>query len=109
MEWTRVKLEVFVPEEYVDEVRQALAQEGAGVIGSYTQCSSAYPVHGTWQPGQGARPFEGVVGELQRGKEWKLEMVCEASLAGKAVAAVQKVHPYEEPVIYVLPLLDNLL
>ncbi len=108
MELTRVKLEVFVPEEYLDRVREALVGVGAGCVGAYAECSSAYPVMGTWLPKAKAQPFEGSVGQLERGSEWKLEMVCPADLAGIAVRTAKDVHPYEEPVVYVIPLLDNL-
>jgi len=34
----QVKLEIFVPQGHVSQVREALAQIGAGVIGNYDHC-----------------------------------------------------------------------
>lgn len=106
MEFTRVKLEIYVPEEALDSIREALNMLGACHIGRYDSCSSVVQVAGTWRPLPGAQPYDGAVGELSRGTECKLEVVCPLNLATEAVEKVRQLHPYEEPVIHVLPLLD---
>ena len=44
-------------------------------------------------------------GEVSREPEVKVEVTCRRDRAAETVAAVKRVHPYEEPVINVIPLL----
>ena len=97
------KLTVFVPVGYEDRVRQALAAEGAGVIGRYTHCTFAARGQGTYLPLEGARPFRGQVGALSRAAESRLEMLAPASRLTAAIARLHAVHPYEEPAYDVYP------
>ena len=106
MEFTRVKLEIYAPEECLDPLREALNRLGACHVGGYDQCTSVVQVTGTWRPLAGARPYDGEVGTLSHGAECKLEAVCPRGLAAEAVETARRLHPYEEPVIHVLPLLD---
>ena len=101
-----VKLVIYTPPEALDAIREALNQLGACRAGRYDLVTSYAPVCGTWRPLPGAQPYQGAVGELCRGEEYRLEARCPAGLAAEAVKAVRAVHPYEEPVIDVLPLLD---
>jgi hypothetical protein len=105
VEYAFVKIEVYCPPEAVTSVRDALNEAGAGHIGSYDHCASAVEVVGWWRPLEGARPYEGSVGEISEAREIKLEMRCPASQVAAAVAAIRRVHPYEEPVMNIIPLL----
>ena len=40
-------------------------------------------------------------------KEEKLEVVCNIKLVKKVITALREVHPYEEPAIDIIPLLDE--
>ena len=104
LEFSRVKLEIYVPEAYLGRLREALNELGACHIGKYDCCSSVAAVTGTWRPLPGAEPYDGTVGELCQGAECKMEAVCPRELAAQAVEAVRQLHPYEEPVINVIPL-----
>lgn len=106
LEFSRVKLEIYVPEESLGCLREALNDLGACHIGKYDCCSSVIAVKGTWRPLPGAGPYDGTVGELCQGAECKMEVVCPWELAAKALETIRRLHPYEEPVIHVLPLLD---
>lgn len=106
MEITRVKLEIYAPESCVDLMRDALNALGACHIGNYDCCTSVSRVAGAWRPLPGSDPFDGEVGVLCRGEECKIEVVCPAELAVRAVETVKRLHPYEEPVVHVLPLWD---
>lgn len=106
MEVTRVKLEIYAPESCVDSIRDALNALGACHIGKYDCCTSVSRVAGAWRPLPGADPFDGEVGVLSRGEECKIEAVCPAALAVRAVEEIKRLHPYEEPVVHVLPLWD---
>ena len=97
------KLVVFVPEENADALADALSEAGAGVIGEYTRCTFRTPGTGTFLGGEGADPYLGKKGELERVEEIRLEAVVPAHLAGRAAAAASAAHPYEEVALDVYP------
>jgi hypothetical protein len=101
----RVKIEVYLPREFVIPVRDALHAVGAGRVGQYDHCVSVTEVSGYWRPLDGAHPYAGARGEISAGMECKLEVLCPAPLALDAVRAIRRVHPYEEPIVNVIPLL----
>ncbi|WP_446897280.1 cytochrome C biogenesis protein [Clostridium sp. LBM24168] len=100
------KIETFIPEEYVDRLRESLNAVGAlSIGGNYDSCISVSKVTGYWRPLEGANPFEGEIGKVSMEEECKVEFCCKSDLAKKAVETIKRVHPYEEPVINILPLL----
>jgi hypothetical protein len=104
----QVKLEIFVPQGHVSQVREALAQIGAGVIGNYDHCMATTQVTGSFRPLEGANPFEGKIGKLSTVTEYKIEVNCQRELVKQAIQAVKNVHPYEEPLINIIPLANHL-
>ena len=98
------KLVVFVPEDALDAVRDALFTAGAGRIGDYERCSWYTEGTGTFRALPGASPTIGDVGEEERVPELRLETVFPAERHDEVVAALRTAHPYEEPAfdIYVL-------
>lgn len=107
MDTKRVKLEIFIPAENVDDLRQTLADAGAGIIGNYDHCCSVTPVKGYWRPLEGANPYDGTVGEVSEGHESKVEVNCPHAILPRVLRAIREVHPYEEPLINIIPLLDE--
>ena len=98
------KLEIFLPESHLQPLQKVLQQVGAGCIGNYDSCLSYSRVTGCWRPLEGAKPYIGNVGEVCTEPELKVEVACRADRLEETLAAIRAVHPYEEPVIYVLPL-----
>jgi len=98
------KLEIFVPEENLGQIEAALWAVDAGHIGKYDRCLSYSRVKSTWRPLTGSAPFLGKEGELCRAEEIKVEVTCLVEKAAETVAALKAAHPYEEPVINVIPL-----
>jgi hypothetical protein len=98
------KLEIFIPAEYVDELLETLASAHAGEIGNYDHCTSITQVQGTYRPLEGAQPAVGEVGKLFWGSEYKVEVNCREDTLIEVIQAVRNMHPYEEPVINVVPL-----
>jgi hypothetical protein len=98
------KLVVFVPEDALDAVRDALFTAGAGRIGDYERCSWYTEGTGTFRALPGASPTIGDVGEEERVPELRLETVFPAERHDEVVAALRNAHPYEEPAfdIYML-------
>lgn len=103
----QLKLVTFLPEAYVDEVRNALAAAGAGVIGDYTHCSFQTEGMGTFVPGAHTNPFSGEKNRLNREPEIRLEMVTDSWHLGRVLEALQKSHPYEEPAFDFIPLANS--
>lgn len=98
------KLEIFIPTENVDELLETLAATHAGEIGKYDHCTSITQMQGTYRPLEGAKPAVGEVGELFWGGECKVEVNCREQTLMETIQAVRNMHPYEEPVINVIPL-----
>jgi len=98
------KLEIFIPASHLPVLREALRQADAGHIGCYDSCLSCSPVTSSWRPLPGSHPYDGAENVLRTAPEVKVEVVCPAASAERTVAAVRAVHPYEVPVINVIPL-----
>ncbi|MCI0608729.1 MAG: cytochrome C biogenesis protein [Anaerolineae bacterium] len=106
--FTYVKLEIFVPQEHALKIRDELAKIGVGVIGNYDHCVALTPVRGFFRPMQGANPFEGEVGNISEVAEYKLEVNCKRELVKEAIKVIRSFHPYEEPLINIIPLANYL-
>ncbi|MCA1899267.1 MAG: divalent cation tolerance protein CutA [Chloroflexi bacterium] len=106
--FTDVKLEIFVPQEYALKIRDELAKIGVGRIGNYDHCVALIPARGFFRPLPGSNPFSGEENKITETAEYKLEVNCRRELAEEAVKVVKKNHPYEEPLINVIPLANHL-
>lgn len=107
MELNNFKIETFIPEEYLKELRKSLNDISAlNIGGNYDNCMAVSKVTGYWRPLQGANPFEGEVGEICEAEECKVEFCCKREVLKEAVKTIKKVHPYEVPVINVIPILS---
>lgn len=102
-----VKLVVFVPVGHEEAVRTALAGAGAGHIGNYSHCTFQTPGTGTFLPLAGTKPFIGEQGKLESVQEIRLETILPESRVRRAVAAMQKAHPYEEVAYDLYPLANR--
>jgi hypothetical protein len=101
-----VKLVVFVPEAGSERLRKALGEAGAGYIGKYSFCSWSVSGTGRFRPEEGAVPHIGTAGELETVAEERIEVTCRRELAREIAQVVRSVHPYEEVVIDLYPMLD---
>lgn len=103
----RHKVVVHTPLSHADIVRQAIGEAGGGQVGNYSFCSFSVRGIGRFKPGIGAVPHVGTVGQLESVEEECIEVVNDATLTDAIIAAIRKVHPYEEPAIEVYRL-ENL-
>lgn len=101
-----VKLVVFVPEVNADEVRDALGKAGAGKIGEYSFCSYSIKGVGRFKPSENANPHIGSAGQLEAVDEERIEVACEKRQVSDIIKVIKNVHPYEEVVIDVYPMLS---
>lgn len=95
---------VFVPGPDAETVRSALFAAGAGQIGDYSQGSWSVAGTGQFLPHDGASPAIGVIGEVERVSEHRVEVIAPARLRAAVLEALRAAHPYEEPAFDVLSL-----
>jgi hypothetical protein len=103
-----VKLEIYIPETSIKHLQEVLHQVHAGHIGNYDHCLSITNVRGYWRPLEGANPFQGHIGDITEGTECKVEVRCQRDFVSDALKAIRRIHPYEEPLINVIPLVNEL-
>jgi len=92
----KYKLVVYVPQDHLEKVRLAICNAGAGKIGKYDQCAFMSSGIGTYRPLEGAKPFKGEVGKIERAGEARLEVTIEKDKLKAVIEAMKKAHPYEE-------------
>lgn len=102
-----VKIIVTVPVENSKEVRDAICSAGAGAIGNYSYCTNTISSIGTFIPNENANPYIGESNKLEVVKEDRIEVICEIEKAKHVVSELRKVHPYEEPAIDIIPLINE--
>jgi len=95
---------VYVPQSHADIVREVMGKMGAGTIGNYSHCTFSTKGVGRFKPLSGANPTEGKIGEIAEVVEEKIETVCLRENLETVLAAVEDVHPYEEPAIDIYPI-----
>ena len=106
MQFKYIKLEIFIPETHFRLLQKALQEVDAGHIGNYDSCLSYSNVIGTWRPLEGTKPYIGQQNEISEEPELKVEVTIKAENLSKTISAIKSVHPYEEPVINAIPLLE---
>lgn len=95
----RMKIVTFVPSPQIDQVRKAMAGEGAGRIGDYRLCSFSVSGQGTFQGSARTQPTVGKAGRFETVQEFRLEMVVPKGELPAVLAALRQAHPYEQPAI----------
>jgi dinuclear metal center YbgI/SA1388 family protein len=101
-----LKLVVYIPEDHIDKVSEAVFLAGAGVIGNYDMCSFSSNGFGSFRGGERANPFVGEKGKIHLEKEIKFETILLSHLKDAVIKAMINAHPYEE-VAYDLCALEN--
>jgi dinuclear metal center YbgI/SA1388 family protein len=90
------KIVVFVPDENLHDVQNAMWQAGAGQIGNYDCASFRARGAGTFRPSENANPHSGEIGKLEQADEWRLEVIAPRTGSTPIIAAMKAAHPYEE-------------
>lgn len=91
-----LKIEFYVPEQQLQQVKQAMFDAGAGRVGDYDCCAWQTLGQGQYRPGADSKPFKGERGKLETLSEYKVEMVCAPEFIEAAITALKASHPYEE-------------
>ena len=92
-----LKLVTFVPADFIQQVRNALFEAGAGSIGNYDNCSYMSDGRGTFRANEKANPFVGEIQIEHTESEIRLEVIFPEYLKVKITNALLRSHPYEEP------------
>lgn len=103
----KVKIFVTIPLENVEDVRIAMCEAGAGVIGNYSYCSTSVKGVGTFLPNGKSNPHIGERNKLEYVEEEKLEVICDVEKVKQVITKLREAHPYEEPSIDIVPLIDE--
>jgi dinuclear metal center YbgI/SA1388 family protein len=100
------KLEVYVPIDSAEKLKDALFDAGAGNIGFYDECSFTIKGDGTFRPLEGSDPVTGTQNERENADEVLLSVIFEDYKKHQILFAMKQNHPYEE-VAYQLITLEN--
>lgn len=98
------KIVVYVPENNLDDVANAMFNQGAGIIGEYNQCSFRTDGIGTFKGSQNSNPFIGQKENFEKVNEVRLEILVDSWKLNKVINAMLNSHPYEEPAFDIYPL-----
>lgn len=100
------KLFVFVPENAVETVKEAIFNAGGGDIANYSECSFATNGTGTFKGNENSNPAIGAPMIRSTITEVKIEVILPNYLQNYVVAKMIEAHPYEE-VAYDIVALNN--
>lgn len=103
----KVQILVTVPEDYAQEIRDAICGAGAGIMGNYTYCSMTMKCTGRFKPSNNANPFIGKANKCEVVNEERIEVICDINIVKNVIKRIREVHPYEEPGIDIIPLISE--
>lgn len=100
-----LQLVVYVPETHTERVKEACFRAGAGRYKNYDCCSFECSGTGQFRALEGADPFTGSVGIIEKVSETRVEMICEEGLRDIVTSALREAHPYEEPAFHFISII----
>ncbi len=92
-----IKLEIYIPESHIEEVKTAMFAAGAGKIGHYDSCCWQTLGNSQFKPCENSNPYIGKKNEIEYVTEFKVELVCEDDCIEEVIKALKQSHPYEIP------------
>lgn len=101
------KIEIYVPEKYIIPLRDGLNKVKACRVGDYDNVMSITNVRGYWRPLESSTPFNGDKNEINEGTECKVEIRCKREYVKEALDVIKRIHPYEEPLVNIIPLANS--
>jgi len=100
---TVYKVVFFVPEDYKEQVKQAVFDKGAGCYQNYDSCAWETLGTGQFKPLSGSEPFIGKQDIVEHVAEYRVEMLCDEQYIKAVLKALIAAHPYETPAYEVWP------
>lgn len=98
------KLIVYSPENEVDIIKKVMFENGAGIIGEYSECSYTSTGIGSFKPSESAKPSIGSANVTEKLVEVKIEVLVDTFKAEAILNGVKKVHSYEEVAYEIVPI-----
>ena len=95
------QISFYVPEEQCEQVKKAMFDAGAGILGNYQECSWQTQGQGQFKSLEGSQPFLGKQGRLETVVEYKVEMLCTKENIKPVIQALKSSHPYEVPAYFI--------
>ncbi|REJ07955.1 cytochrome C biogenesis protein [Halobacillus trueperi] len=105
MNFSYVKFEVLLPEEYIVPLRDQLNKNRVLTVGEYDHVVSYTETKGYWRPLESSDPYSGEKNKVAFGLECKMEFKSPYKRIEEIRNIIKSIHPYEEPVINVVPLI----
>ncbi|MCG6201284.1 NGG1p interacting factor NIF3 [Psychromonas antarctica] len=96
------QLVFYVPVSHLEMVKSAVFKAGAGSMGDYESCAWQCLGTGQFRPLAASTPFIGIVDQVQKVPEYKVEMVCIAAKIKPILQALLAAHPYQTPAYSVI-------
>lgn len=107
IEVKKCKLVVTVPMSHTDIIRKAVGNTlKAGKFEKYLHCSFSNVGTGRFLPLENSKAYIGDVGKFEEVEEERIEFDVLVEDVVEVLRALLAVHPYEQPVYDVYPLLD---
>lgn len=88
----KVKIIVTVPLKNLEDVRIAVCNAWAGIVGNYTFCSMTTKCIGTFKPNSKANPYIWRKNKLEYIEEEKLEVMCDVDDVKMVLKELRKAH-----------------
>lgn len=101
-----IKVEVFIPPEFVIKLANELNERGLLRQGHYDYAFSTTEVTGHWRPLEGASPYDGEIGVVSEEKEIKMEFRIYEEDLEEVNRIIRMIHPYESPAINYIRVID---
>ncbi|WP_071026180.1 divalent cation tolerance protein CutA [Peptoniphilus raoultii] len=101
---TYFKFEVFIPKENSKKLIDELNKNSLLIDGPYDYVFAATEVLGHFRPLEDSNPFIGEKMKIEEVKELKLEFRIKSENKDKTFRIIKENHPYEIPVINIIPL-----
>lgn len=92
------KVQVFVPEENKEALKNKLSEHGLASEGDYEHCFFESSGTGNFKPVGNANPHIGNIDEIEAVQEAKVEFMIEPHQKALAQRLIEQYHPYETPV-----------
>lgn len=86
-----------------EETKEMVMDNICHILNNFLHCSAYQNVIFGWLL-PGTSPYIGTENEISKEPELKVEVTCKVENLQRTMEAVKEVHPYEEPVINVIPL-----
>ena len=98
------KVTVSVPADFMDILMDAIDEVIDPLYPGYRRCFTISNVVGTWIPTEGSDPYIGEIDTITRQEEKRIEFVVMEYDLAQALHVIDRIHPYEEPAVDVIPM-----